>query len=203
MLVRLRSYGSPGGVCRLTIMAVSSLMVPLGTPAPDFALVDATDPAGKTVRRDDLAAAPALLVTFLCNHCPYVRHIENELGKVVAAYPGLAVVGICTNDADAYPDDSPAKLAEQAQRAGWAFPYLVDADQQVGRAYNAACTPDFFLYDGQRRLVYRGAFDDSTPGNGRPVTGAHLRTAIERALAGEPVPEPHQPSMGCSIKWRE
>jgi peroxiredoxin len=184
-------------------MAVSSVMVPLGSPAPDFALPDATDPAGAPVRLDDLAKAPALLVAFLCNHCPYVRHIETELGKALSAYPELAVVAVCTNDADAYPDDAPERLAEQAKRAGWQFPYLVDADQQTGRAYNAACTPDFFLYDAQRRLVYRGAFDDSTPGNGKPVTGANLRAAIEQVLAGQPVPEPHQPSMGCSIKWRE
>ena len=119
-------------------------MVHLGTPAPDFAL---SDLAGTTVRRDDLAAAPALLVVFACNHCPYVRHIEAELSKVLAQSPSLAVVGICTNDVEAYPDDRPERLAEQARRAGWVFPYLVDHDQQVGRAYNAACTPDFFLYD--------------------------------------------------------
>jgi peroxiredoxin len=188
-----------GGVCRLADMAVSSLMVPLGTPAPEFALPDL---AGTTVRRDDFAAAPALLVAFVCNHCPYVRHIEAELSKVLAQCPSLAVVGICTNDDDAYPDDRPERLAEQAQRAGWAFPYLVDHDQQVGRAYNAACTPDFFLYDRQRRLAYRGAFDESTPGNGKPVTGDLLRAAVEQVLAGKPVPEPHRPSMGCSIKWR-
>lgn len=181
-------------------MAVSSLMVPLGTPAPDFALPDLD---GKVVRRDDLADAAALLVVFLCNHCPYVRHIETELGRALAEFPTLAVAGICTNDTDAYPDDRPDQLAAQAQRAGWTFPYLVDADQQVGRAYQAACTPDFYLYDGQRRLAYRGAFDDSTPGNGKPVTGALLRGAIRQVLAGEPVPEPHTPAMGCSIKWRE
>jgi len=174
-------------------------MVPLGTPAPDFALPDLT---GTTVRRDDLAGAPALLVAFLCNHCPYVRHVERELGKLVSEYPTLAVVGICTNDAEAYPEDAPDRLAEQAQRAGWSFPYLIDDAQEVGRAYNAACTPDFFLYDGQRRLAYRGAFDESTPGNRKPVTGELLRAAIDHVLAGEPVPEPHQPSMGCSIKWR-
>jgi peroxiredoxin len=174
-------------------------MVPLGAPAPDFALADT---AGRTVRRDDLAAAPALLVAFLCNHCPYVRHIEAELGRVLARHPSLAVVGVCSNDADAYPDDRPQRLAEQARRAGWAFPYLVDAGQTVGRAYQAACTPDFFLYDGQRRLAYRGAFDGSTPGNRRPVTGGLLAAAISHVLAGESVPEPHTPSMGCSIKWR-
>jgi peroxiredoxin len=181
-------------------MAVSSHMVPLGTPAPDFALTDVT---GATVRRDDFADAPALLVAFVCNHCPYVQHIEGELGKLLAGYPDLAVVGVCTNDADAYPEDGPDHLAEQASRAGWSFPYLVDTDQTVGRAYEAACTPDFFLYDGQRRLAYRGAFDESTPGNKKPLTGEHLRAAIEHVLAGEHVPEPHQPSMGCSIKWRD
>lgn len=180
-------------------MAVTSEMVPLGTPAPDFAL---TDLAGQVVRRDDFAEAPALLVAFVCNHCPYVQHIETVLGTVLADFPSLAVVGICTNDADAYPDDAPAKLAEQAGRAGWRFPYLVDATQQVGRAYRAMCTPDFFLYGADRTLAYRGAFDDSTPGNGKPVTGAALRAAIEAVLAGAAVPEPHQPSMGCSIKWR-
>jgi peroxiredoxin len=180
-------------------MAVSSLMVPLGTSAPDFALPDTS---GATVRRDDLADRPALLVMFLCNHCPYVRHVEAELGRLLGQYPDPAVVGICTNDAQAYPQDRPERLAEQARRAGWAFPYLLDSTQEVGRAYRAACTPDFFLYDAQRRLAYRGAMDDSTPGNGKPVTGDRLRTAIEHVLAGEPVPEPHTPSMGCSIKWR-
>ena len=174
-------------------------MVSLGTPAPDFALAD-TD--GRVVRRDDFAEAPALLVAFLCNHCPYVRHIETAFGELVSAHPDLAVVGICTNDADAYPDDRPERLAEQARRAGWRFPYLVDADQAVGRDYNAACTPDFFLYDASRRLAYRGAFDESTPGNAKPVTGELLRDAIALTLAGRPVPEPHRPSMGCSIKWR-
>jgi peroxiredoxin len=180
-------------------MAVPSSMVPLGTPAPDFALADLT---GKTVNRDDFAAMPALLVTFLCNHCPYVRHLEVELGRVLMRFPSLATVGVCTNDTDTYPDDRPEKLAEQAQRAGWAFPYLVDADQSVGRSYDAACTPDFFLYDARRLLAYRGAFDESTPGNNKPVTGDLLATAITHVLAGEPVPEPHIPSMGCSIKWR-
>jgi peroxiredoxin len=174
-------------------------MVPLGTPAPDFALPDLT---GSTVRREDLAASPALLVAFLCNHCPYVRHIEAELGRLLQRYPTLAVVGICANDAQAYPDDRPERLAEQARRASWTFPYLVDNEQTVARAYAAACTPDFFLYDAQHRLAYRGAFDESRPGNGKPVTGALLEAAISHVLAGEPVPEPHRPSLGCSIKWR-
>lgn len=173
-------------------------MVPLGSSAPDFALPDTS---GRVHRLADFTG-PALLVAFLCNHCPYVQHIEGELGKVLAGYPQLDVVGICTNDAEAYPDDAPDRLAAQAARAGWTFPYLVDATQEVGRAYNAACTPDFFLYDGQHRLAYRGAFDESTPGNRKPLTGELLRAALDLVLAGKPVPEPHQPSMGCSIKWR-
>ena len=179
-------------------MAVESTMVPLGSPLPGFALPDVTgrvvDPSGLT--------APALLVAFLCNHCPYVRHVEAELGRVLARHPDLDVLGICTNDAEAYPDDAPDHLAEQARRAGWTFPYLVDAGQEVGRSFQAACTPDFLLYDARRRLAYRGAFDTSTPGNGQPVTGALLEAAVEAVLAGRDVPEPHRPSMGCSIKWR-
>lgn len=174
-------------------------MVPLGSPAPDFSLPDVT---GKVHRRDDFTG-PALLVAFLCNHCPYVKHIEETLGKLLSGYPTVDVVGICTNDAEAYPDDAPEQLAAQARRAGWTFPYLVDAGQAVGRAYEAVCTPDFFLYDAARRLVYRGAFDSSTPGNGKPLTGEFLRQAMDLVLAGKPVPEPQQPSMGCSIKWRE
>jgi hypothetical protein len=138
----------------------------------------------------------------LCNHCPYVRRVETALGTLLSHYPDLAVVGICTSDADAYPGDRPHELAGQARRAGWNFPYLVDAGQKAGRAYHAACTPDFFLYGSARRLAYRGAFDQSTPGNGKPVTGELLRAAIELTLAGQPVPGPHRPSMGCSIKWR-
>ncbi|HEU4543645.1 MAG TPA: thioredoxin family protein [Jiangellaceae bacterium] len=183
-------------------MAVTSTMVPLGTPAPDFTL-PAVD--GRNVALREFAHAPALLVIFLCNHCPYVRHVEKNLGATLNEFDdtGLAVIGICCNDAAAYPDDSPDKLAEQAERAGWSFPYLVDVAQEVGRAYGAACTPDFFLYDAERRLAYRGAYDGSTPGNNVPLTGDLLRDAITRVLAGEPVPEPHKPSMGCSIKWRD
>lgn len=183
-------------------MAVTSEMVPLGSTAPDFTLPAV---AGRTVSLSDLAGTPALLVVFLCNHCPYVRHVEASLGATLAEYAprGLTSVGICTNDVDSYPDDRPEKLAEQASRAGWTFPYLIDETQRVGRAYQAACTPDFFLYDAERKLAYRGAYDRSTPGNGMPVTGELLHDAIERVLAGAPVPEPHQPSMGCSIKWRD
>ena len=181
-------------------MAASSLMVPLGTPAHDFELSSAD---GTTVKLADLDGR-ALLVMFLCNHCPYVRHIEGQLGTVVAEYAdrGVAAVGICSNDLDAYPVDGPAGMTDQARRAGFQFPYLVDEGQQVAAAYRAMCTPDLFVYGADRRLAYRGAFDDSTPRNGQPVTGALLRQALDRVLEGQPVPEPHRPSMGCSLKWR-
>jgi hypothetical protein len=144
-----------------------------------------------------------LLVAFVCNHCPYVKHVERGFADVVQRHPQLNVVAVCTNDADAYPDDAPSGLAEQAVRAGWEFPYLIDESQEAGRSFNAACTPDFFLYDRDGRLAYRGAMDGSTPGNGQPVTGELLDDAVARVLAGRPVPEPHRPSMGCSIKWRD
>jgi len=181
-------------------MPTSSLMVPLGTAAPDFRLPSVEGP---TVTLADLDGA-ALLVMFLCNHCPYVRHVERGLAATVADYAGrgVAAVGICSNDTDAYPTDGPAGLAEQARRAGFAFPYLVDDAQQAARAFRAMCTPDLFVYDARRTLAYRGAFDDSTPGNGLPVTGGHLRRALDLVLAGEPVPEPHRPSSGCSLKWK-
>jgi peroxiredoxin len=178
---------------------LSSFMVPLGTPAPNFELRDVD---GAMRRRDEFADRPALLVAFLCNHCPFVRHIESELGRVLSNYEDVAIVGVCPNDALAYPDDAPQRLRKQMARAGWQFPYLVDETQEVARAYRAACTPDFFLYDAERRLAYRGAFDGSTPGNGKPVTGALLTGALDLVIAGSEVPEPHQPSMGCSIKWR-
>jgi peroxiredoxin len=175
-------------------------MVPLGTPAHDFELPSAD---GATVKLADLDGR-ALLVMFLCNHCPYVRHVERSLAEVVADYAAreVAAVGICSNDTGTNPDDGPEGLAEQARRAGFSFPYLVDEGQQVAAAYRAMCTPDLFVYDADRRLAYRGAFDDSTPRNGRPVTGALLRDALDRVLAGQPVPEPHRPSMGCSLKWK-
>ena len=181
-------------------MAASSLMVPLGTPAHDFELPSFD---GTTVKLADLDGR-ALLVMFLCNHCPYVRHVEAALGAMVASYAGrgVAAVGICSNDTQTNPDDGPAGLAEQARRAGFGFPYLIDDSQQVAAAYRAMCTPDLFVYDADRRLAYRGAFDDSTPANGVPVTGERLRRALDLVLAGEPVPEPHRPSMGCSLKWK-
>lgn len=179
-------------------MAVESSMIPLGSPLPAFSLQDLT---GTTVT-DGSFTDFALLVAFVCNHCPYVRHVESRMGAVVNAHTDLRVIAVCSNDAEAFPEDAPPMLARQAARAGWDFPYLVDDSQEVGRAFGAACTPDFFLYDAAGRLAYRGAMDASTPGNGLPVTGDLLEDAIRRVLAGVDVPEPHRPSMGCSIKWR-
>ncbi|NED99044.1 thioredoxin family protein [Phytoactinopolyspora halotolerans] len=182
-------------------MAVESREISLGTPAPDFTLPAAG--AGE-YSLSSFEESLALLVAFVCNHCPYVKHIESAFGELTSEYAdkGLATVAICTNDADAYPDDGPAHLVEQATRAGWTFPYLVDADQSVGLAYKAACTPDLFVFDADRRLAYHGAFDESTPGNNKPVTGELLKGALDLVLDGRTVPEPHRPAMGCSIKWK-
>ncbi|AYY11693.1 thioredoxin family protein [Actinobacteria bacterium YIM 96077] len=182
-------------------MAVESREITIGTPAPDFVLKSAD---GKEYSLRSFADAQALLVAFVCNHCPYVKHIESVFGELTSEYAkkGVATVAICTNDADAYPDDGPSYLREQAERAGWEFPYLVDEDQTVGLAYGAACTPDLFVFDAERKLAYHGAFDESTPGNNKPVTGELLRAALDQILAGEAVPTPHRPSVGCSIKWR-
>ncbi|MFO0748698.1 MAG: thioredoxin family protein [Myxococcota bacterium] len=179
-----------------------STMVPLGTPAPDFALPDCVD--GNVVRRDDFAAAPALLVMFICNHCPYVVHIRNGLVALTRQWAarGVAVVAISANDPEAYPADAPERMAEDKRRYDYPFPYLFDATQEVAVAYHAACTPDFFLYDRERRLAYRGQLDGARPGNGVAVTGADLGQAIDKVLDGlAPSPE-QRPSMGCNIKWR-
>lgn len=181
-------------------MALKSLVVPIGTPAPAFSLPDLD---GVTRSLEDYRGGPGLLVFFACNHCPAVKHVEGEIGRVLAEYADIPAVAICTNDVAQSPDDAPEGLRAQVARAGWGFPYLVDESQDVARAYSAACTPDFFLYDADLKLTYRGAFDASTPGNGKPVDGAYLRGALEAVRAGEAVPEPHQPSMGCGIVWRE
>lgn len=183
-------------------MAVNSLMVELGTPAPDFSLPSVT--TGEKVTLASFADAPALLVVFMSNHCPYVRHVEAGFASFAAEYRerGLAVVAISANDVVNYPEDAPERLVDQIGRAGFTFPYLYDESQEVARGYRAACTPDFFLYDAQRRLAYRGQFDDSRPRSGVEVTGESLREAVDAVLKGEPVPEPHYPSIGCSIKWR-
>ncbi|HYT40028.1 MAG TPA: thioredoxin family protein [Acidimicrobiia bacterium] len=178
-------------------------MLGLGTPAPEFRLPDASA-GGKEVGLDDFAAAPALLVVFLCNHCPFVQHVAGELAALSRDLPamGAAMVGISSNDVAAYPADSPEAMAAEAARQGWAFPYLYDETQTVARAYLAACTPDFFLFDGDRKLVYRGQLDASRPGNGLPVTAADLRAAVDAVLAGRPVDPDQRPSLGCNIKWK-
>jgi peroxiredoxin len=180
----------------------ASTMLALGTIAPDFALADVV--SGKTVRRDDFRGKKALLVMFICAHCPFVKHIERELAKLGKDYAGqpLGIVAISSNDAATHPGDSPAGLKRQAEIFGFVFPYLYDESQQVARAYDAACTPDLYLFDADFRLVYRGQFDASRPGNGVPVTGQDLRAAIDAALAGKPVPSDQRPSIGCNIKWK-
>ena len=182
-------------------MAVTSTMLPLGTPAPDFALPDT---AGDVVRRDDLAGAPALVVIFLCNHCPYVKRIADGLARITGDLldRGVAVVGINANDVERYPDDSPEAMATEAAARGYRFPYLFDEDQSVALAYGAACTPDLFVFDGERRLAYRGQLDDARPSNDVPVTGRDLLAAVDAVLEGRPVPEDQVPSMGCGIKWK-
>ena len=183
------------------MVRTASTMLPLGTQAPEFALPDAE---GKTVSLGDFADAPALLVVFMCNHCPYVKHVADGLAKLAREYQarGVAVVGINSNDVASYPDDAPDKMAEEVERRGYTFPYLYDATQQVAVAYRAACTPDFFVFDGQRRLVYRGQMDDSRPESGLDVTGKDLRAALDAVLAGQPVPEDQKASLGCNIKWK-
>lgn len=183
-------------------MPTQSSAIPVGTPAPPLSLPRA-DGAG-TVSLDDVSDARAVLVVFLCNHCPYVKTVENAIGAFASEYAdkGLATIGVSANDVDSHPDDSPEHMVEQAARAGFTFPYLYDQSQQVARAYGAACTPDFFLFDADRRLAYRGQMDDARPGNGIEPSADDLRTAADMVLAGEAVPEPHAPSVGCSIKWK-
>jgi peroxiredoxin len=177
-------------------------MLPLGTSAPPFALTDTT--SGKTVSIADFNKAPALLVMFICNHCPYVKHVRTGLAQLARDYQakGAAIVAISSNDVANYPDDSPAKMTAEAKDAGYTFPYLYDETQSVARAYQAACTPDFFLFDREKRLVYRGQLDDSRPGNGVPVTGKDLRSALDAVLASQPVAAVQKPSIGCNIKWK-
>lgn len=176
-------------------------MLPLGTAAPDFSLPDTN---GKTVSRADFKGKPALLVIFMCNHCPYVKHIREGLAQLGRDYQGkgAAIVAINSNDVANYPDDSPAKMAEEVKSAGYIFPYLYDESQSVAKAYRAACTPDIYLFDKDQKLAYRGQFDDSRPGNGVPVTGKDLRAALDAVLGGRPVPAEQKPSMGCNIKWK-
>ncbi len=184
-------------------------MLKLGTNAPDFNLKDVT--SGDSISLQNFVHPAkggvnkkALLVIFLCRHCPYVKHVEKEIAKIATDYKSsdLGIIGISSNDPAAYPEDSPESLAEQAKELNFIFPYCFDETQEVGRAYNAACTPDFFLFDQNRKLVYRGQLDDSRPGNQEPVNGHSLRAAIEAVLNGQPVDKNQKPSMGCSIKWK-
>ncbi|HEV7222069.1 MAG TPA: thioredoxin family protein [Pirellulales bacterium] len=179
-----------------------STMLPLGTPAPDFRLANAVD--GKTVSLADFRGAKALLLMFICNHCPFVKHVADGLAQLAKEYQaqGVAVVGINSNDVEAHPDDAPEKMAEEARQRGYAFPYLFDETQAVAKAYRAACTPDFFLFDQAKRLVYRGQLDSSRPDNGVPVTGQDLRAALDAVLAGQTPAQEQKPSIGCNIKWK-
>ena len=178
-----------------------STMLELGTRAPNFRLPDTR---GKVVSLADFKKAPALLVIFMCNHCPFVKHVLPAMVDIVKRYQsrGLAVVGISSNDVDNYPDDTPEMMAEVAQQMGFTFDYLYDEKQAVAKAYRAACTPDFFLFGADRKLVYRGQMDDSRPGNKIPVTGVDLCLALDAVLDGKPVTREQKPSIGCNIKWK-
>ena len=180
-----------------------SKMLPLGTQAPDFKLPDTV--SGKTLGLQDIASPKATVIMFLCNHCPYVLYVNDEIVRVAREYQakGVSFAGISSNDAEAYPEDGPEKMREQAQRVGYTFPYLYDASQEVARAYDAACTPEFYVFDADLRLAYRGQLDNSRPKrNPEPPTGADLRAALDAVLAGKS-PDPIQrPSGGCNIKWK-
>jgi peroxiredoxin len=187
---------------QITVMALTpSTMLPLGTTAPDFQLPDTN---GKLVSPADFKGAPVLLVIFMCNHCPYVIHIRAGLAQLARDYAPkhAAIVGINSNDVENYPDDSPAKMKAEVKSAGYIFPYLYDETQAVAKNYHAACTPDIFLFDKNQKLVYRGQFDDSRPGNGIPVTGKDLRAALDAVLAGKSVSPNQKASIGCNIKWK-
>jgi peroxiredoxin len=177
-------------------------MLPLGTRAPDFSLPEVS--TGRAVRLADFAGKKVLLVMFLSRHCPYVKHVQEELARLARDYSirDLAIVAIGSNDAEKYPDDAPASLAAQAKEQGFTFPYLYDATQSVAKDYRAACTPDFFVFDQDRHLVYRGQLDESRPGTGKPVTGKDLRAALDAALTGRPMTVEQRPSAGCNIKWK-
>lgn len=178
-----------------------STMLLLGTSAPQFSL---PDPDGKIVSLSNFDGAPALVVIFMCNHCPFVKHVAPGLADLARKYQdkGVAVVGVNPNDIATYPDDSPQKMAEASKEYGYTFPYLLDESQTVAKAYRAACTPDFFVFDGDRQLVYRGQMDDSRPSLDLPVTGADLRAALDAVLDGRSVTAEQKPSVGCNIKWK-
>jgi peroxiredoxin len=180
----------------------ASTMLPLGTKAPSFSL---TGVDGKTVSLDCFQGNKALVVVFMCNHCPYVKHIAPELARLSREYmaKGVGFVGINSNDTEKYPDDSMEKMVEEVEARGYPFPYLLDADQSVARAYQAACTPDIFVFDADQKLVYRGQLDDSRPKNDKPLSGSDLRAALNAILDGRPIADPQKPSIGCNIKWKD
>ena len=178
-----------------------STMAPIGMSAPNFSLPNTE---GNLVSLRDLEGAPALLIMFLCNHCPFVKHLQMELADLIGEYQGMGLVAVAINSNDfiQYPEDNPDRMAEEVSEIGYTFPYLVDEDQSVAKDYRAACTPDFFLFDDQQRLFYRGQFDGSRPGNNVAVTGVDLKRAIKSALKGEGSPRVQNPSIGCNIKWK-
>lgn len=184
-------------------MAVTpSTMLPLGTIAPEFQLPEVT--SGAMISLKTFAAKKALLAMFICQHCPYVQHVKEELARLGREYTNkdIGIVAISANDAERYPDDAPDQLKVFAKRAGFTFPLCYDESQGVAKAYTAACTPDFFLFNKARKLVYRGQLDDSRPGNNKPVTGRDLRAALEAVLADQPVNQDQKPSIGCNLKWK-
>ena len=183
------------------MVLTESTMLPLGTQAPDFRL---PDPDGREHALADFKSSPVLLVAFICNHCPFVKHVRKAFAALAREYAarGVAVVGINSNDFEAHPDDAPAKMKLEVREAGYGFPYLVDASQSVAKAYKAACTPDFYVFDAKRKLAYRGQMDASRPGNDKPNDGAELRAALDAVLAGNPAAERQRPSAGCNIKWK-
>ncbi len=177
-------------------------MLPLGSQAPDFSLIDVV--SGRRVALSDFADSSGLLVMFICNHCPFVKHLADDLTRLALDYSGtgLGIVAISSNDTQQYPQDDAVAMKQEAQTRGYPFPYLLDESQEIAQAYRAACTPDFFLFDSGQSLVYRGQFDSSRPGSGIPVTGEDLRRAIDQLLSGQPIFEPQHPSIGCNIKWK-
>ena len=185
------------------MVATPSVMIPLGTAAPDFNLPDTV--SGEDFSLGALKSDNATVVMFICNHCPFVKHVQPELVQLAKDYQpsGIAFVAISSNDVDNYPADSPENMKADAERLGYPFPYLYDESQEVARAYSAACTPDFFIFDGDLKLVYRGQLDDSRPGNGVPVTGRDIRNALDNILGGQPVGAEQRPSVGCNIKWKK
>jgi len=183
-------------------MAVSSTMLPLGTPAPSFELKDTV--SGELKSLTQLKSAVATVIMFICNHCPYVKHVQHELVRLANDYQPkqIAFIAISANDAQNYPDDAPDKMRLVAKQLGYPFPYLYDETQEVAKAYQAACTPDFFIYDKHLHCVYRGQLDDSRPGNNLPITGRDIRLALDNLIAGKPMAADQKPSIGCSIKWK-